>query len=144
MAVLIAAAVVATAAIVGALFRAGQGRVRTSTQPEAVAADDLPGVDELGSTATLVQFSTEFCSGCVPTRRLLGEVAAERDGVIVREIDLTERGDLAARLHILQTPTVFVLDREGRLAARIGGLPRRQSVLAALETVDHAIERHAS
>lgn len=140
----IAAAVVGAAAIVGALARRGQGRVRTTADGEVFAPGDLPGVDELGTTATIVQFSTEYCTGCVPTRRLLGTIVDARDDVVRYEVDLTTRGDLAARLHILQTPTTFVLDAHGRLTARIGGLPKRESVVTAIEAIESTSERHAS
>ena len=65
----------------------------------------------LGQRATLVQFSTEFCTYCGPTRELLAEVASERDGVAFVEIDAADRMDLTRRLRVMSTPTVLVLGR---------------------------------
>lgn len=127
--VVVAALVVATT-VGGLLWRLGQSRARS------VAAGDLDvaGLElgERGERATLVLFSTEFCSRCPQVRRTLDAVAGEHVGVTHAEVDLTHRPDLATRLHILQTPTVFVLDADGAVHSRFGGAPHRQAVAAEL------------
>src|SRR6201995_2027191 len=67
----------------------------------------------LGARATLVQFSTEVCAYCGPTRQLLTEVAGERDGVAFVEIDAAGRMDLTRRLHVLSPPTLLVVHAGG-------------------------------
>jgi thiol-disulfide isomerase/thioredoxin len=89
----------------------------------------------LGERATLVQFSTEFCAYCGPTRELLAEVARSRDGVAFVEVDAAQRLDLARRLNILSTPTVLVLAADGSVARRASGKPRKSDVLAAVGSV---------
>lgn len=89
----------------------------------------------LGERGTLVQFSTEFCAFCGPTRELLTEVARARDGLAFVEIDAAERLDLARRLNVLSTPTVLVLAADGSVASRATGQPRKTDLLAALGTV---------
>ena len=89
----------------------------------------------LGERATLVQFSTEFCTYCGPTRALLAEVARERDGVTFVEIDAAERMDLTRRLRVLSTPTVLVLDSGGAIERRSSGQPRKPDLLAAVSAV---------
>lgn len=128
----ITGAVVALAAVVGALWRVTTGRRRTG-DGTVFGPQDLPGLEQLGDGATLVQFSTEYCAICPATRRFLQQVAAERGGVRHHEIDLTNDPQLANQLKILQTPTVFVLDRDGRLTARFGGAPRRDELYQALD-----------
>ncbi|HEV3287590.1 MAG TPA: thioredoxin family protein [Streptosporangiaceae bacterium] len=86
----------------------------------------------LGSRATLVQFSSAFCAPCRATRVLLADVAGKTDGVAHVEIDVTMRMDLARRLGISRTPTVFVLGPQGQITRRASGLPRRPEVDAAL------------
>lgn len=139
LALSITGGVVLLAAALGVLWKTTQGRSRggngASFQP-----GELPELDEFGSGATLVQFSTEFCSTCPATRRFLKHVASERDGVAYHDVDLTHRPDLAKRLHILQTPTVFVLDPKGRLASRFGGAPRRDELGTVLDTLVPAPE----
>ncbi|MBB4899782.1 thiol-disulfide isomerase/thioredoxin [Streptomyces griseostramineus] len=86
----------------------------------------------LGERATLVQFSTAFCAPCRATRRVLGEVAGMVPGVAHVEIDAEARLELVRRLGILRTPTVLVLDADGRVVQRAVGQPRKADVIAAL------------
>ena len=86
----------------------------------------------LGERATLVQFSSAFCAPCRATRRVLADVAGMVPGVSHVEIDAEEHLDLVRRLDILKTPTVLVLDAEGRIVRRATGQPRRADVIAAL------------
>lgn len=135
----------AAAATVGAAMRVRTGKVRglsrtdsadsPGTPPalESLTADDLGA--SLGDNATLVQFSTEFCAYCGPTRALLGEIAAEHPGVATVEIDAAERMDLTRRLRVLSTPTVFVLDRGGSVTARSSGKPRKADLLESVRSV---------
>ena len=120
------------ASLVGSAVRAREGRRRAADGSE-FRPGALPGLDALGASGTLVQFSTQLCARCPGTRRVLQQLAAEREGVRYLDVDLTDDVDLAARLHILQTPTVFVLDPAGRLAARYGGPPRRDQLVAEID-----------
>ncbi|UFS60144.1 TlpA family protein disulfide reductase [Subtercola endophyticus] len=145
---LVLALIVATT-LVGLLWKRRQGTAKqvsvagqngTPAQPSATIIQplDVTTADSLasfGSTATLLQFSTEFCSTCPATRRMLGEIAARTDGVTHVDVDLTHRGDLANRYRILQTPTTFILDGRGALVARIGGATRRDVVERQLALV---------
>ena len=87
---------------------------------------------ELGRRATLLQFSSAFCRPCVATRRVLAEVAAMVDGVAHVEIDAESGLELVRMLDIASTPTVLVLDADGREVRRATGQPRRADVIAAL------------
>ena len=99
----------------------------------ALTAADLGA--SLGERATLVQFSTEFCTYCGPTRELLTEVAAARPGVAFVEIDAADRMDLARRLRVMSTPTVLVLGADGVIERRSSGQQRRSDLLAAVGAV---------
>jgi len=98
-----------------------------------LTADDLGR--PLGARATLVQFSSAFCSPCRATRRILGEVAGMVDGVTHVEIDAESRLDLVRRLGVLRTPTTFVLGPDGLITHRASGQPRKADVIAALGVV---------
>lgn len=89
----------------------------------------------LGTTATLLQFSTAFCQPCRATRHILSDVAGMVDGVVHREVDAESNLDLVRRLDIRRTPTVLVLDGEGRIVRRASGRPRKADVIAALGAV---------
>lgn len=88
--------------------------------------------EALGERATLLQFSSAFCAPCRATRRVLAEVAAMVPGVAHVEIDAEQHLDLVRRLDILKTPTVLVLDADGRIVRRAAGQPRKADVIAAL------------
>lgn len=134
--------VLAAASAAGFVLRARQGRFQPGTpgQPSspdgALSAADLGA--PLGARATLVQFSTEVCAYCGPTRELLSEVARERDGISFVEIDAAERMDLTRRLHVLSTPTVLVLDALGGISSRASGPLRKGDLLTAVGAVVNA------
>ncbi|MFI1755288.1 TlpA family protein disulfide reductase [Streptomyces sp. NPDC020571] len=101
----------------------------------AAAAPRLDAADlgaQLGARATLVQFSSAFCAPCRATRRVLGEVAGLVPGVAHVEIDAEGHLELVRALDVLKTPTVLVLDADGRVVRRAVGQPRRADVIAAL------------
>ena len=132
--------VIVVASAAGLVLRQRQGKFRHSGQasPAAPAADVLSPADlgaPLGTQATLVQFSTEVCAYCGPTRKLLSEVAGATDGVSFVEIDAADRMDLTRRLHVLATPTVLVLDALGAITSRASGPLRRADLLSALNAV---------
>ncbi len=124
--------VLAAASVYGVLQRRRSGRVRVRGRD----GDKRLGVAELGEglgeRATLVQFSSAFCAPCRATRRVLTEVAGMIPGVAHVEIDAEEHLDLVRRLDILKTPTVLVLDADGRIVRRATGQPRKADVIAAL------------
>ena len=84
------------------------------------------GADSLGQTATLLQFSTELCARCPGVHRTLGG-RRRRTAKASRhlDVDLTHRPDIAKHFHVLQTPTTLVLDRNGVVQTRFGGVPNR-------------------
>lgn len=122
---------VLAATLLGVLHRVTQGRVRSVAGSRLVTID---GVD-LGGRATLLQFSTEVCSPCRSTARVLDDLAARTEDVAHVELDVTRRPELASRYRVLQTPTTLILDRDGAVRARIGGAVRRDLVVAELEKV---------
>ncbi|MFJ4276620.1 thioredoxin family protein [Streptomyces massasporeus] len=124
--------VLAAASAYGVLQRRRSGRVRVRGRDDGKRLDGVELGAELGERATLVQFSSAFCAPCRATRRVLGEVAAVVPGVAHVEIDAEAHLDLVRRLDILKTPTVLVLDADGRVVRRATGQPRKADVIAAL------------
>jgi thiol-disulfide isomerase/thioredoxin len=119
LAVLLAATVA-----LGVFVQWRQGRPRRHIPHEVVQPGRL-GAESLGQSATLLQFSTELCSRCPGVHRTLAAVADGRDGVRHLDIDVTHRPDIAKHFHILQTPTTLVLDADGVVQTRFGGVPNR-------------------
>lgn len=121
------------------LLALGFGLYRRASDGRARAVVDAPGLDaarlgqDLGSRATLVQFSASVCAPCRATRRLLGEVSTRTPGVAHVEVDAEHRSDLVDAFGVTRTPTVLVLDAGGRVHSRIVGAPTRPDVLGALD-----------
>lgn len=126
-------AVVGAAVVAAVALRVVNGRFRQRTHREVLTATDIG--TELGSRATLVQFSSAFCSPCRATRTLLRDVTGRLDDVAYAEIDAESHLDLVRRLGVLRTPTVFVLDASGGIVRQASGLPRRDQIEAVLAGV---------
>ena len=130
--VLIVVGVLAVATVFGLWWRARSGRVATAPAdaPERQYWQRL-GVDPAQAQVTLVQFSSAFCQPCRTTRVMLGEVAKARPGVRHVEVDAESHLDVVRALDIRRTPTVLLVDRDGRIAGRASGQPRKAEVVAA-------------
>ncbi|BCJ74048.1 hypothetical protein CS0771_35920 [Catellatospora sp. IY07-71] len=113
-------------------------RRRAGTVRAVPAASDThaPLLAELGvqpGAVTLLQFSSAFCAPCRATRVILAEVARATPGVAHVEVDAESRLDAVRALDIWKTPTVLIVDGEGRIAGRAQGTPTRAQVLAAID-----------
>ncbi|MDE0546513.1 thioredoxin family protein [Microbacterium sp. C7(2022)] len=122
------AALVLIATAAGVATRVTSGRKRRVAVGD-VTADDV-GVHALAPVATVVQFSTEFCSRCPGVKRVLTGAFSDERGIVYTDVDLTHRPDLASRLRVLQTPTVLVVDALGRVVSRYAGTVPVESVRA--------------
>lgn len=105
---------------------------RDAHSATAVTAQEI-GATQLGAQATLVQFSTEFCTKCPGNRRLLQSVADAHPDVEVIDVDLTHRADLARRFDVMQTPTTLVLDSAGVPTVRFTGVVKRADISDRLD-----------
>lgn len=90
-------------------------------------------ISELGKKATLLQFSTQYCGQCPGVARSLAQLEYRDGGLSHVEVDITERLDLAAHFSISQTPTIFILDSQGRVRSKISGVPKPGTIQQELE-----------
>lgn len=136
------ATLVAFASVAGAIWRVNTGRAKRVKSGEQVdlqklaAIKDGKPVTRFGRKATLLQFSTEVCSQCTQTARVLGELEGKTSNLLHVEVDVTNRLDLAAHFKVLQTPTTLVLDGFGRVRARIGGAPKPNVIQEELRKLE--------
>lgn len=139
-AVLIVLGLIVVATVVGLVWQRRTGRVtaRRASEAEIVRPADVRTEAPFGERATLLQFSTEFCTYCPATRKLLGGIAERTDGVTHVDIDLTHSPELAQRFNVLQTPTTLLLDGRGAVRARVGGAPKRAELEASLARILNA------
>ncbi|MEE3921829.1 thioredoxin family protein [Micromonospora sp. BRA006-A] len=78
-----------------------------------------------------MQFSAPVCAPCRAARRVLADVAARLDRVVVLEVGVDAHLDAARELDVWRTPTVLVVDAAGRVVRR-AGVPDRDDLIAAL------------
>ncbi len=126
-------AVLLLASAYGLWHRATRGRVIGVSDADRSPLVNI--LDGLGDQATLVQFSSAFCSPCRATKALLTDIASKSIGVKHVEIDAESELALVRELHIRSTPTTLILDSAGREVGRAIGAPRRDQVLNALATI---------
>jgi thiol-disulfide isomerase/thioredoxin len=108
-------------------------------EPGVVSAEAerlTPGLRErLGvgpAPVTLLQFSSAFCAPCRSVRRVSSEVAELLPGVQHVEVDAESHLDEVRELGIWRTPTLLILDAEGRVVKRATGVPSKPQLIAAI------------
>lgn len=139
---LLLAAIVAGAVVLGVVLRLTSGRARRIKNGLQVDLAELgivkngKPVKEFGTRLTFLQFSSEFCTQCVQTARVLSDLEKQSDDVLHLEVDITNRLDLASKYQILQTPTTLLLDRRGVVKSRIGGAPQANTLESQIGTFE--------
>jgi thiol-disulfide isomerase/thioredoxin len=91
---------------------------------------------ELGAHATILQFSSAFCTPCRATRSTLSSVVSHYPKIKHVEVDAESHLELVRRLDIRQTPTTLFLNSEGKEIARAVGAPKRDQVVLALNNLE--------
>jgi thiol-disulfide isomerase/thioredoxin len=119
----------------GTLPIVGVRPVEAGPGPEVLDADLLAALGVGPARATLLQFSSAFCSPCRALRRVSSEVAAMVTGVQHVEVDAESHLEAVRALGIWRTPTLLVLDAEGRVVKRATGVPGKPQLIAVLGEV---------
>jgi thiol-disulfide isomerase/thioredoxin len=120
----------ALASVLGLAWRRSQGRVRSAKSSSLPA--ELRELVDPGSQVTLLQISTTFCAPCRHTRVLLADLAGRTEGLRHVDFDVTDHPQIAQSLGVLSTPTTLAVDADGVELMRVGGVPKRDTLLAAL------------
>ena len=121
--------VLALATGIGFRLKATQGRIKQKKGLQ-ISASEIG--TSLGDRATVVQFSTTFCSSCRAAKVLISDVVSKRGDVKYVEIDAESNLELVRRLDIRSTPTTLFLDKKGFEIARAVGAPKRDQITAAI------------
>jgi len=132
-ATVLVAALVATA-VAAWWLRRNDGTVRSPGAEEGdVSTFDRLGVRAGEADLTVVQFSTAFCGPCRATKARLQQLQATRPGLAVVQVDAESHLDEVRELDVRRTPTLFYLDREGRLIGRSSGAPAPAELTALVD-----------
>ena len=132
---LLIVALLAVASVYGLWDKKRSGKIN-------VKADDRHSVSEseignsLGEHATILQFSSAFCTPCRATRSTLSSVVSHYPKIKHVEVDAESHLDLVRRLDIRQTPTTLFLNAQGKEIARAVGAPKRDQVVSALNNLE--------
>jgi thiol-disulfide isomerase/thioredoxin len=129
------AIVLASATGFGLWYQRTRGEFRkkkTVNGPKLTAA--IVG-SELGSRATMVQFSSAFCTPCRATKVLLEDMVKTMPDVRYAHVDAESHLELVRKLDIRSTPTTLFLNSAGVEVGRAMGTPKRAQVHAALAAI---------
>ena len=113
--------------------REGAIRTKKAVPGHHLGASELG--EDLGSRATMVQFSSAFCAPCKATHTLLSQMVIPMHDVKHIHIDAESHLELVRRLDIRSTPTTIFLNRDGVEVGRAAGTPKREQVIAALNAI---------
>ena len=125
--------VLALASAYGIWYQRSRGAIRDKERAGIITAQMIGG--PLGTRASLVQFSSAFCTPCRATRALLENVVEDLADVVHIDIDAEDHLELVRELNILSTPTTLILDSRGHEVGRAVGAPKREQVLNALAAI---------
>lgn len=127
--------ILALTTIYGLWYKRSRGKIRTSEKaPESALSEALLG-ESLGTRATLLQFSSAFCTPCRATRLLLESVVSTMPDVRHIDIDAEAHLDLVRKLDIRSTPTTLILNSAGLEVGRAVGAPNRDQVISTLASI---------
>lgn len=130
---LIVLAVIGIAAAVGTWWRRRDGRVRAGDGRFGPAQLRAVGLEPGTADAFAVLLGSPTCAPCVTVRGVLERVSRRRSGLDWVYVDAADHLDLARAHHVLRVPTLFVLDRRGRILARTSGVPAERDLLRVLD-----------
>ena len=129
------AAVLVLAIAFGIWYRRSRGefrRKKTANGPKLTA--EIIGT-ALGSRATMVQFSSAFCSPCRATKALLEDMVGKMSYVRYAHIDAESHLELVRQLDIRSTPTTLFLNSDGVEVGRAMGTHKRSQVIDAINAI---------
>jgi len=118
----------------GFWYQRSRGKIKTVASSSQLITSAKIGA-ELGEKATLVQFSSAFCTPCRATRTLLSQVITDYPGINYVEVDAESNLELVRELTIKSTPTTLVLDASGAELSRAIGAPKRSDVINTLNAI---------
>lgn len=119
-------------------LRTRSGAVRSPAEEEDAVTTTTDVLRSLGvrpedADLTVVQFATAFCAPCRTTRARLAQLQTTRPGLAAVHVDAESQLDAVRALDVRRTPTLFYLDRGGRVLGRSSGAPRPDELAALVD-----------
>lgn len=126
---------VVVVAAAGAWWKRRDGRVRAGDGAVSLADAhlDAVGLDLRDRAAGAVLLGSPTCAPCTAVKQVLTDLAAERDDFTWVYADAADHLDLAEAHKVMRVPTLFVVDRDGRVLARSSGVPAAADLRRVLD-----------
>ena len=118
--------------IFGLLYLRSKGEIRENSGFQ-IFESELGS--KYGKRATVVQFSTTFCSECRAAKALISDVVSTQNEIAYIEIDAESNLELVRKVDIRSTPTTLFLDKAGFEIARATGAPKRDQLIKVIASL---------
>ena len=116
----------------GSLWKQRHGNLK---KMNGLSISEVELNQNLGKKATIVQFSTTFCTECCTAKAIVKDVVKDYKDVIYVEVDAESNLDLVRRVDIRSTPTTIFLDSKGFEIARAKGAPKRDQLIKTIKAI---------
>jgi thioredoxin-related protein len=122
----------ALTSITGIIYRAKKGDIKKGKRLQILESEIGA---RYGKRASILQFSTTFCSECRTSKAIVKDVVKELTDISYIELDAESNLDLVRRVDIRSTPTTIFLDKNGYEIARAKGAPKRDQLIKAIQAL---------
>ena len=116
----------------GSLWKLRHGKLKNMN---GLSISEVELNQKLGKKATIVQFSTTFCTECRTAKAIVKDVVKDYKDVIYVEVEAESNLDLVRRVDIRSTPTTIFLDSKGFEIARAKGAPKRDQLIKTIKAI---------
>ena len=124
--------ILALTAVVGFRYRVKKGVIKEKKGSQILESELGK---KYGKRATVVIFSTTFCSECRSAKALISDVTSTLSDISYIEIDAESNLELVRRVDIRSTPTTIFLDKAGFEIARATGAPKRDQLIKMIASL---------
>ena len=124
--------IVSISSIYWFFFKFKRGKIKTKLRLQ-IFESELG--NKYGKRATVVQFSTTFCSECRAAKALISDVVSTQNEIAYIEIDAESNLELVRKVDIRSTPTTLFLDKAGFEIARATGAPKRDQLIKVIASL---------
>jgi len=124
--------ILALTAVVGFRYRVKKGVIKEKKGSQILESELGK---KYGKRATVVIFSTTFCSECRSAKALISDVTSTLSDISYIEIDAESNLELVRKVDIRSTPTTIFLDKAGFEIARATGAPKRDQLVKVIASL---------
>jgi len=121
-----------SATVIGLYYRKNTGLMKRKKRLKLLPSE-FGGA--YGKRATILQFSTTFCSSCRAAKALIKEVVKDEADISYYEVDAESNLELVRKVDVRSTPTTLFLDSSGFEIARATGKPKRDQLIKVVASL---------